>query len=250
MGGRRLFGLVPALLVRPRRTFRALVQVERPTWLAPLLVISVCALLYVGASGWVRQRASLSGADPLPPDFQYYSPSQQAQYLQALEATRSPMFLYLLPSVATLSQVWLGWLITGGVLHLGSTILGGRSSSANVLSAAAWSGLPFAVRFVVRAGFVLLAGRTIASTGLSGFGADSAQAAAVFAREVLALVDVYLIWHIALLAAGMAALGGLTRSKIAASVALTEAIALLLQAVPATIFTSLAGLTIIRPFFF
>jgi hypothetical protein len=250
LGGRRVLLQVPALLVRPRRTLSNLVRVDRPTWLAPLLVISVCALLYVGASGWVRQRASLSGQDPLPPDFQWYTPSQQAQYLRALEATRSPTFVYLLPGLATLAQVWLGWLITGGVLHMGSTVLGGRSGSASVLSIAAWAGLPFAVRFLVRSGFVLASGHAIEAAGLSGFGAESARGEALFLRELLALLDVYLIWHIGLLAAGMAALGGMSRGKIAASVALTEIVALLVQAVPATIFSSLAGLTIIRPFFF
>ncbi len=250
MGGRRLLLQVPALVFRPRRTLARLARADRPTWLTPLLVISACALLYVAVSGYVRHQASLSGADPLPPDFQYYSPAQQAQFLQALEATRSPTFLYLLPGVATVAQVWLGWLITGAVMHLGSTIVGGRSSSTSVLSVTAWSGLPFAIRYLVRAGFVLLAGRTVAAAGLSGFGAELAVGAALFARSLLGLVDVYLLWHISLLVLGMSALGGLTGRKIALSVALTEVVALLLQAVPTTILASLSGLTIIRPFFF
>jgi hypothetical protein len=53
-----------------------------------------------------------------------------------------------------------------------------------------------------------------------------------------------------LLGLGLAALGGLTRGKIVASVAATEVVTLLVQAIPAAIAASLAGLTIVRPFLF
>jgi len=69
-------------------------------------------------------------------------------------------------------------------------------------------------------------------------------------RQLLAAIDIYVIWHVVLLGVGLLALGGLSRGKVVASVAATEAVALLLQAVPAAILASLAGLTIVRPFLF
>ncbi len=246
---RFLFRLVPAILVRPRRTFAVVVRLERPSWLTPLLVVSIAALFPVLTTGRVRQQAGGFGPESLPPDFQYYSAEQQAQFTQALESTRSPTFLYVLPAVSSLVTVWLGWLITGGVLHLASTILGGRSTSLAVLNIAGWAGLPFAVRFLVRGGFTLLAGRAIAAPGLAGFvGADAGFLQ--FIRQLLGLIDVYFFWHMALLGIGLAALGGLSRGKVAASVIATEVIALLVQAIPAAIAASFAGLTIIRPFYF
>ncbi len=244
------FDLVPAALFRPRRAFDNIVRLERPSWLTPLLVLSMAALFPVLSTGRVRQQAGAFGPESLPPDFQYYSAEQQAQFTQALESTRSPTFLYILPAVGSLVVVWLGWLITGGVLHLASTILGGRSTSAYVLNIAAWAGLPFAVRFLIRGGFVLLAGRAIAAPGLAGFIGAEASGMLLFVRQLLGLIDVYLLWHIALLGIGLTALGGLSRGKVAASVTATEIIVLLVQAIPSAIAASFAGLTIIRPFYF
>jgi hypothetical protein len=244
------FRLVPTLFFRPRRAFTEIVALERPSWLTPLLILSVAALLPVLAAGRVRQQAAAIGEQPLPPDFQYYSPGQQAQFMQALESTRSPTFLYVLPGVAAVAVVWIGWLITGGVLHLASTILGGRSTSLSVLTVAAWAGLPFALRAVIRAGFIFSAGRTIAGPGLAGFVSGDVAGAALFARQALATLDLYLVWHLLLLGLGLASLGGLSTMKIVASVAVTEVVALLVQAVPAALSASLAGQTIVRPFLF
>lgn len=244
------FRLVPTLFIRPRRAFGEIVRLDRPSWLTPLLILSLAALLPVLAAGRVRQNAGAFGPESLPPDFQYYTPEQQAQFMQALESTRSPTFLYLLPGVGAVAVVWLGWLITGGVAHLVSTILGGRSTSLSFLDIAGWSGLPFALRAVVRAGFVLLAGRTIAGPGMAGFIDAEAAGALLYLRQALATFDIYWVWHMALLGLGLAALGGLSRGKVIATVVVTEVVALLVQAIPAAIAASLAGLTIVRPFLF
>ena len=244
------FGLVPRLLLRPRRTYGEIVALDQPSWLTPLLLLSIAALLPVLALGHVRSAAGALGPESLPPDFQYYTPDQQAQFMQALDSTRSPTFLYLLPGVGALAVVWLGWLITGAVAHLAATLLGGRSTSLSVLNVAAWSGLPLALRAIVRAAFILAAHRAIAGPGLSGFIATDSTGLTLFARQVLGTIDLYLIWHIILLGLGLAALGGLTRGKVVAAVAVTEVVALLVQAIPAAILASLAGLTIVRPFLF
>jgi len=244
------FRIVPHVLVRPRQAFGEIAGLERPSWLTPLLLLSITALFPVLAAGRVRQQAGAFGPESFPPDFQYYSAEQQAQFTQALESTRSPTFLYLLPGVGSVAMVWLGWLITGGVLHLISTILGGRSTSTAVLNITAWAGLPFALRFLIRGGFILLAGHAISAPGLAGFVGADASGGMLFVRQVLGLIDVYVVWHMALLGIGLSALGGLSRGKVIASVLGSEAIAFLVQAIPAAVAASFASLTIIRPFYF
>lgn len=236
--------------MRPRRAFGEIINLGRPSWLTPLLILSITALLPVLVLGRIRQQGGAFGPESLPPDFQYYTPDQQAQFMTALESTRQPAFVFILPGVGALAAVWIGWLITGAVLHLASTILGGRSTSATVLNFAAWAGLPFAIRWVVRAAFVGAAGRGLTGPGLSGFVAAEAPGMLSFLRQVLATVDIYLIWHMVLLGIGLAALGGLSRRKVVAAVLLTEVAAILLQAIPAAISASLSDLTIVRPFFF
>ena len=65
------FRLVPTLLIRPRRAYGEIVRLERPSWLTPLLILSLAALLPVLALGRVRQQAGAFGAESQPPDFQY-----------------------------------------------------------------------------------------------------------------------------------------------------------------------------------
>ena len=57
------FRLVPPLFLRPRRAYGEIVRLERPSWLTPLLILSLAALLPVLALGRVRQQAGAFGAD-------------------------------------------------------------------------------------------------------------------------------------------------------------------------------------------
>ena len=86
------FNWVLPVLFRPRRTFEAITALPGNNWSAPLLVLSVLVLFSVLAGGWAKQRTAMQGEMSLPPDFQYYSPEQQAQYTQAVQAQQGPVF--------------------------------------------------------------------------------------------------------------------------------------------------------------
>ena len=43
----------------------------------------------------------MMGEITYPPDYQYYTPEQQAQYMQAIQSTQGPVFVYVLPSIAS-----------------------------------------------------------------------------------------------------------------------------------------------------
>src|SRR4030065_346780 len=113
----------------------------------------------------------------------------------------------------TLRSPGLAWLCAGAGPHLALTLVGSRSTSASTLNLAAWAGIPYAVRSLVRAAFVYLAHRLIASPGLGGFAPVSGEGLAVVAAVLLGLVDVYLIWHVLLLVTGVHRLPGGTALK-------------------------------------
>lgn len=238
------------LVLRPRQTLAWVVEQDRSVWLTPLLVISIAALLQVLAAGAVRREMALSGEVALPPGFEYYAPSQQAQFYQAQAATTSATFVFLLPAASALLTAWIGWLYTGAALHLALTIVGSRATSGSTLNLAAWSGLPFAVRNLLRAAFVYLSHRLIASPGLSGFAPAGGETLGTLAAVLLGLVDLYLIWHLLLLVTGARRLPSASPSKAWLAVGLTVIVGLLLQAVPGYLAARLSGMTIIRPFLF
>ena len=244
------WGRLLQILLRPRATLTWVVEQERSVWLTPLLLISLAALLQVFATGTIRREMAMSGEVALPPGFEYYAPSQQAQFYQAQAATTSATFVYILPAVGALLAAWMGWLFTGAGLHLALTLVGSRSTSASTLNLAAWAGIPYAVRSFVRAAFTYLAHRLIAAPGLGGFAPASGEGLSVIVAVLLGLIDLYVIWHMLLLVTGVRRLPGGTTSKAWLAVGLTVIVGLVLQAAPGYLAARLSGMTVIRPFLF
>ena len=238
------FSRMLATLLHPRQAFAELASGSRAVWLTPMLVLSVTAILAVVVAGFLKSRAALMGEISLPPDWQFWTPEMQNNYMRAQQATQGPVFTYVIPLVGALSALWLGWLVLAGLLHLGSTLLGGRGSMQSALNIVAWASLPFAIRDVLRIVFMLSAGHAIASPGLSGFAAGAG-----FLSQLLARTDVFLIWSAILLVIGFGAADGLPRSKALAGVIIVMLIVLLAQAGLGALGSGLGGVAVQRPFF-
>jgi hypothetical protein len=184
------------VLIRPRRTFEAIIERTRGVWFLALLVLTAAVLAHVIAAGVAQQG---SQAMSLPPNFEDMSPEQQQQFMQASQLSTGPLFRFVFPALLGTLGMWAGWIVIGGAYHLLLTLLGVRGSMIQRMNIAAWARMPLALRAIVRAVAVLVSGQAITATGLSGFVDPAAEGAALLARAVLALVDIYAIWQIALL---------------------------------------------------
>jgi hypothetical protein len=244
------FDLVLPVLFKPRTAFREINAHASRSWLTPLLIVTLAALLLVVVGGPLRKAAAEAEAMNLPPEFQYYTPEQQAQITQGRAATSSPTFIYVFPALGAVLKVWIGWLAVGATLHLFLTFLGSRGTMASMMNLVAWAGLPFAVRDVVRSAYTMIAHRLIQGPGLSGLIPSGAEGGALFAAGVLGLIDLYLIWHIALLVVASRSEVDPGNRRALGSVLATQVIAILLQALPAFAAASLGNLTVVRPFLF
>jgi hypothetical protein len=242
--------LVWAVVRRPASSMSWIASQPGPLWLTPLLILSLTGLALVGVSGPIKAQAAAMGQINLPPGFEYYSPAQQDQFLQAQSVATGPAFLYFLPGLSLLMQVWIGWLIASGLLHLTLTLLGSRSTTQTVLNFTAWAALPFAGRDLVRVAAVLIGDRLIQSPGLSGLVEGSGGVSMLWLAQVLRHVDLYLIWHIFLLVLAVRSDGAQGKRRAWAAVLLTQAVLLTLQALPPVLLSRLGDTTIIRPFMF
>lgn len=246
---RRLrFDWLLPVFFRPGRTMQAVSQQEKGVWLAPLLVLSLLALIVSLAGGPARAAAAQPSGE-LPPDFQYWPPEQQEQYFQSQQNRASPMVIYGLPALGALTGVWIGWFLLGSILHLALTMVGSRGSNTAALNLAAWASMPFALRFIVQAVYMLTTRQVIQAPGLSGFLAADAEGFTAFLRPLLAQVDLYTIWMIILLLVGAAPLTGLGKGKTWLAVILSVVLLLCLQALPGYIAGRLSGLNPTRMFF-
>ena len=242
---RRLdFPRLQAILFRPRRAFQELASEARASWLTPILLLTLTAILAVLVAGYLQTRAAMAGEVQLPRDWQYWSPEMQNNYMQAQQATQGPVFMYVMPMIGALTGLWLGWLLLGALLHFGSTLLGGRGSMQGALNIVAWGSLPFAVRDILRIVFMLAAGHTIASPGLSGFVTTPG-----FLSQLLTRIDIFVVWQIVLLVLGFSIADSLPRGKAAAGVIVILLLALLAQAGLSTLTSGFGGMAVQRPFF-
>lgn len=101
-------------------------------------------------AGRLKVQASQMGQITYPADYQNYTPEQQAQYMQAIQSTQGPVFIYGFPAIASLLGVWIGWLIPSGILHLVTTLFGGSGSTVISMNIVAWASLPVVVRALIQ----------------------------------------------------------------------------------------------------
>jgi len=237
--------ILPALF-RPRATFARIAEHAGDAWLTPLLVITVAELARVAAVGTVRQAQAAMGQVQMPPDFQYWPPQMQEQFMQAQQATQGPIFIYALPAFIAVIGVWLGWVLLAALLHLALTMLGGRSPTRNTLNVIAWASLPFAVRSLVLVGFAMSTQSLVNGPGLSGFAPTDGTPWSAFLREFLIYVDLYLIWYLLLAILGARLASGLPAGKVIGGVLATTLIVFALQALVGFGLLQFSGLSILR----
>ena len=242
---RRLdFSRVREIFLRPRQAFQAISSESRATWLTPMLLLTITAALVVFMGGYQESRAAMKGEITLPPDWEFWTPEMQDNYMRAQQATQGSTFLYVFPLVGALTGLWVGWLLLAGLLHFGSTLLGGRGSMQSALNVVAWSSLPFAIRDLLRVIFMLSTGHAIISPGLSGFASSAG-----LLSQLLMRFDIFLIWNIVLLVIGFGIAEGLSRGKAVTGVLIVILLVLFAQAGLGALLSGMGGTAVQRPFF-
>ena len=244
------FSWVLDTIFYPRKAFQRLSTITNAVWLVPLIILSLAVVINVIIAGRIKNQAALMGEITYPPDFQYYTEEQQAQYMQAIQSTQGPVFTYVLPAITSLFGIWFGWLILGGILHLVTTLLGGRGSTTLSMNIVAWASIPLALREIVQMIYMLTQKKIITAPGLSGFSLASDKGWPLILNLILGLVDLYLIWQVLLIILGARLSTGLNRTKAFFGALIPVVIILILQSGLSYLISLLGNLTITRPFFF
>ena len=112
------------------------------------------------------------------------------------------------------------WLLWGGALYLASVFLGRSSSFGQMFRLAVWTWLPYGLRGLVQAGYILMTGEAIVNAGFSGFVIDKGVTSVIAPgpgqlalASILGRVDIFMIWHILLVSVALMAFTSLTRRK-------------------------------------
>jgi len=218
------------IFFQPKRTMVKIIEAEQAVWFPALLVLSLTAIALVIANGTIRQRIGLDNPAQLPEYFQWYTPEQQEQFMQALQATSGTGFVFILPAIASIVKVWFGWLIVGSLVYLALTAVGSAVKSGTALNIVAWASLPFALRDLVRAASITLNSQLIQASGLSGFTPVGTGNGILFLSALLSLIDLYWIWQVVLVNLGGRIASKSSTNKTATGITFTMVFILVIQA--------------------
>lgn len=236
--------------IRPGRAMHEIASEDRSAWFIPMLLLTLLTVAFIFVAGPLRKEAALNAQIEPPPSFEWMTPEQQQQWMQAQQSAAEPVRTHLFPAIGSLVGLWFGWFVLGSILHLVTTMLGSRSTNTTIYNIAAWASLPFAVRLIVQIIAMLTAHQLISNPGLSGFIAEDVKGGMLFLRIMVSMVDIYLLWQIVLLWIGSASTSGLTRGKAFTGVIISVVLLLALSALPGFLMAQLSGLSVNSPFFF
>lgn len=242
------FDLLLPVLIRPRSAMARVVEQNRPNWRAPIAVLLLATVIHALVAGSINAAARAAGEIVLPPNFQYYTPEQQAQFQQAATATNNTTFNYILPALGAALGALLVWLAVSWLLHLVLTLLGGRGTSQQIINVVAWASVPFALRALVQIVAMLATDQLVAGSGLSGFAPVGDGSLSVFLAAMLGQIDLYLIWHVVLVYIGARVASQLPAARCWLAILLVVALVMALRALPDAILARFSDLTVIQPF--
>jgi hypothetical protein len=238
------------VLIKPRKTLVQILQKQNAVWLAPMLVLTVLVLVAVLIAAPIRQAQAQGQSGAVPPNFQYMTTEEQAQFQQGMQVSSGPVFTSVLPAISALCGVWIPWVLLGSLLHLSLTLAGSRANSTATFNLAAWAAVPTGLRAIVQAVFMLSTHQLIASPGLSGFIAPNSGRLMLILSSVLARVDIYFLWMVVLILIGVVPMTGIPRLKARLISVFIMLLLLGLEALPSFVMGLLGNLGSIQPMFF
>jgi hypothetical protein len=228
--------LLPAF-IRPRAIFAKIGEYAGGAWLTPLLLLTLVELVKAYFGG--NARAQFAAAQPVPVPDPGFGGVPQPGLEPVAPAAPDMMLTHIFPGALGVMGVWIAWLLVAAVLHLALTLLGGRSAMRNTMNVVAWAMVPFIIRGVANIfGYALFPNEMIDGLGLSGF----AGTENLFLKALLEFVDIYLLWHVILLAIGSRFSSGLGWGKALGGVIVAVGLVLLLQALPGWVYAQIVSM--------
>jgi hypothetical protein len=187
---------------RPRVTLGAIYARPGASWLAPLLLafIAVLALTMVSVP-FVAEETQ----EQVRRQVQNLSADQRALVMQQMERFGSVEFLALVGGTTAGLSLLLGVLIAAAVLYFAVLIAGAEIDFGPWFAVTAWTWIPFAIRDAVQAGYVAFLGTPIVNQGLSYLVSvgDPVQDAANLTYFLLSFAQIFVLWHLVLVWAGL-----------------------------------------------
>jgi hypothetical protein len=196
--------LLPGIVDRPVQTLAEVIARPRWRWVLPaVLTLAGLAIFLVVARAQLVEQAQEQQAlamQSFGSQLGDMPAEQQEQVTQQMERFGSPAFVLGSRLIAEIASLILAWLIGALILFFGELLRGRQIGYNQVFAGFSWTWFPFALRYLVETGWVLVSGQLVANPGLSYFVAsgDPMADAANPLWRLAGYVDVFALWHVVL----------------------------------------------------
>jgi hypothetical protein len=229
---RVLAGALPGLVWRPNQTFTALYTRRGKAWMGMALLVLALSIMPAAAAGFFKPHEAAPPAPVQIPRGQDLVPSMETQAELAPAAEPMTPLDRLARSCWAAVAPLCGWLAWTGFLYAGALLMGGRGQPGRLFEMVVWAWLPFGLRGLLQTIYILIMREPLAAPGLAGF-VEGSGAAEALAAHLLAQVQIYTFWTLALLAAGARVFTRLPARKAIRLVSAGALLGLILTALPA-----------------
>lgn len=229
------WSLLVGLIDRPVRTFASIAGNPRRRWIIPVLLVIAAFVIGLVLTGEQQVTAAAEQMRTQLAAQADQIPAAQMEQVQAqMERFTQPAVVLGLAAVTSLIGLVLALLTASAVLYFSALISGSDVPFPTVWAMVPWTWLPFALRDVVYGLYVKMTGELSIHRGFSGFvaGSDMTANAGNPLYLVLAQVDLFALWHLALVYALLRGGMRLTQGKALVLTLVYAAISLVLRAAP------------------
>jgi hypothetical protein len=223
--------LLVSLIDRPATALAEIAAYPRWRWLLPVILLIGAMIASIVLTGPLTVEQTQQAVQQQLATL----PAEQAEMARVQIARLQQPQVLLATAIGTgLIGLLLSWLMASAVLYFGVLIAGGDVSFTGLFATLPWTWLPFALRDVVQTGYILYKNELIANPGLSYFVSTGklVEDAGNLLYNVLARVDLFTLWHLALVFVVLWVLPRFSKGKAFVLVLVYAALSLGLRLVP------------------
>ncbi|MCE7939682.1 hypothetical protein DCC79_15725 [bacterium] len=199
-------------LMRPRAALPRLAERPGRRWILPVALLALVAAVngFLGARQVIRDSFASMGAAGAVSSVAVGGDTGAVEGVDAASAAMgtASMLGAVFAAVGAVVRVVGGVVLAAAVLHFLGTIFGGQQGFGQMLVVVAWAHLPVLAGSLVRLAYGLVAGFGAVTPGLSGLVDDQS-----LLGPVLAQVELWTLWLVALLYIGMRVVSRVPRLK-------------------------------------
>ena len=224
--------LLVSLIDRPATALAEIAAYPRWRWVLPVILLIGAMIASIVLTGPLTVEQTQQAVQQQLATL----PAEQAEMARAQIARLQQPQVLLATAIGTgLIGLLLSWLMASAFLYFGVLIAGGDVSFTGLFATLPWIWLPFALRDVVQTGYILYKNELIANQGLSYFVSTGkpVEDAGKLLYNVLARVDLFTLWHLALVFVVLWVLPRFSKGKAFVLVLVYAALSLGLRLVPA-----------------